>query len=159
MNKGDNKKRINFSAIIVCLLLLTFVYSGIETMWGMSYLFKYCTYEHNAWGEITYVSDYIRPNRPYPSRINIQVNLDEPVNGNKKYSITFKKYRKRIDNIASKGLRALVVYNDFYNSDGDVISIIDIAQSVICAIVFGVELLIIIFAFWHYNHKKNKYIN
>ena len=68
-------------------------------MWGVTYFFKYLTYDNHSWGEIIYISDYSLPNRPYPDTINIQMSLDEPVNGNYRYSITFSRCHDRDDNI------------------------------------------------------------
>lgn len=152
-----DKKRISISVLIAGILLCVFICSAVKMFWGFSYAFKYFYYDHHGWGEITYVSDRIRYNLPYPDHINIQVALDEPVDGNSKYSITFKKVRKREDNIAYKGSRALVVYNDFYNSDGDVISKADIIISVVSAIAFFIDSLIIIFIVRYIYRKKIKY--
>ena len=56
--------------------------------------------------------------------------------------------------IEYKGARALVVYNDFNNSDGDVTSKIDIVISVISAIVFVSESLVFL-CFYLIIIKKN----
>lgn len=147
MKKIQNNKRRNFGGVILVILLAIFLFSAYKTFLGITYVYKYFKYDHNAWGEIIYVSDYVRSRRPYPDHINIQVNLDEPVDGNSRYSITFKKIKdikKRKHHIEYKGARALVVYNDFYNSDGDVISKVDIVISVVSAIVFVLESIIFV---------------
>lgn len=157
MNKILNKKRRNIGGVVLIILLAIFLFSAYKTFLGITYLYKYIKYDYNAWGEIIYVSDYVRSRRPYPNHINIQVNLDEPVDGNSRYSITFKKLRnikKRKYHIEYKGARALVVYNDFNNSDGDVISKIDIVISVISAIVFVSESLVFL-CFYLIIIKKN----
>lgn len=151
------KKRLNKVILIAGILLIVLISSAVQMFWGLTYAFKYFYYDHNGWGEITYISDRIRSNQPYPDHINIQVALDEPINGNSYYSITFdsvSKMRKRQRHIEFKGSRALIVYNDFSNSDGDVITKTDIIISIISAVIFIVDLLSIIFIVKYiYNHN------
>lgn len=140
MEKEKGKK----SFIAVIILLFLFLISIYKTVWGATYLFKCLTYDHYSWGEIIYISDHIRHGRPYPDHINMQMTLDEPVNGKSTYSITFSKHiHARDDNIDFKGERALAVYNNFDNSDGDIITKWDIITSVAGAVVFAVFVTVI----------------
>lgn len=137
----NEKKKGKLFIIFLGFLILLFIFAVVRTVWGVTYLYKYLTYDNHSWGEIIYISDYLLPNRPYPESINIQMSLDESVNGNNIYSITFSKCHARDDNIDFKGKRALAVYNSFENSDGDIITKWDIIISYLSAIVFLVYLI------------------
>ena len=90
----NEKKKSKSFIVVLGFLILLFIFAVVRTMWGVTYLFKYLTYDNHSWGEIIYISDYLLPNRPYPENINIQMSLDEPVNGNYRYSITFSRCRR-----------------------------------------------------------------
>ncbi len=137
----NEKKKGKLFIIFLGFLIFLFIFAVVRTVWGVTYLYKYLTYDNHSWGEIIYISDYLLPNRPYPESINLQMSLDEPVNGNNRYSITFSRCHARDDNIDFKGERALAVYNSFENSDGDIITKWDIIISYLSAIVFLVYLI------------------
>ena len=151
-----NEKRKSKSFIVLLgFLILLFIFAVVRTVWGVTYLFKYLTYDNHSWGEIIYISDYSLPNRPYPDTINILMSLDEPVNGNYRYSITFSRCHARDDNIDFKGERALAVYNSFEHSDGDIITKWDIIISYVSAAVFLVYLIAGIIIFTRINKKAD----
>ena len=101
----NEKKKSKSFIVVLGFLILLFIFAVVRTVWGVTYFFKYLTYDNHSWGEIIYISDYSLPNRPYPDTINIQMSLDEPVNGNYRYSIAFSKCHARDDNIDFKGER------------------------------------------------------
>ncbi len=157
----DMKKRIGIAGLTILILLGLLMLSAVQTFWGITYTFEYFYYDNHSWGEITYISDRIRAISDissYPDHINIQVKLDQPVDNNDYYSITFdtvREMKKRKKHIEYKGARALIVFNDFYNSDGDVITKTDIIMSVVSSIIFIAELIIIFVIIRHLYKKYN----
>lgn len=137
----NEKKKSKLFIVFLGFLILMFMVAAVRTVWGVTYLFKYLTYDNHSWGEIIYISDYLLSNRPYPETINIQMSLDEPVDGNNRYSITFSRCHARDDNIDFKGERALAVYNSFEHSDGDIITKWDIIISYLSAAIFILYLI------------------
>jgi len=134
--------------------LLIFFASIWRTFWGITHLYKYLTYDNHSWGTIIYRSDKMdvfgnykynkyELNSLNADHINMQMILDEEVDGTDRFSITFKDYRSRTENYDYYGGRAVAVYNNFYNSDGDIITKIDI---IIDVISFAVLVLYIIFS-------------
>ena len=134
--------------------LLIFFASIWRTFWGITHLYKYLTYDNHSWGTIIYRSDKMdvfgnykynkyELNSLNADHINMQMILDEEVDGTDRFSITFKDYRSRTENYDYYGGRSVAVYNNFYNSDGDIITKIDI---IIDVISFAVLVLYIIFS-------------
>ncbi len=144
--------------IFLGVSVLLFPYAGIKTVWGATYLYKYLAYDFHSWGSIEYRSDIMDNLGNYhlernPKYINIQMSLDEPVDGNSVYSITYRKIHARDDNTDIIGGRALAVYDNFKNSDGDIITKIDIIKSIIAAVIFSAYIIFI--AVW-LSAKKDK---
>ena len=146
-------KRKNFIFALGAGLLIFFA-SIWRTFWGITHLYKYLTYDNHSWGTIIYRSDKMdvfgnykynkyELNSLNADHINMQMILDEEVDGTDRFSITFKDYRSRTENYDYYGGRAVAVYNNFYNSDGDIITKIDI---IIDVISFAVLVLYIIFS-------------
>ena len=81
----NEKKKSKSFIVVLGFLILLFIFAVVRTVWGVTYFFKYLTYDNHSCGEIIYISDYSLPNRPYPDTINIQMSLDEPVKGNYRY--------------------------------------------------------------------------
>jgi len=84
--------------------LLIFFASIWRTFWGITHLYKYLTYDNHSWGTIIYRSDKMdvfgnykynkyELNSLNADHINMQMILDEEVDGTDRFSITFKDYR------------------------------------------------------------------
>ena len=127
----NEKKKSKSFIVVLGFLILLFIFAVVRTVWGVTYFFKYLTYD------------------------NIQMSLDEPVNGKYRYSIAFSKCHARDDNIDFKGERALAVYNSFEHSDGDIITKWDIIISYVSAAVFLVYLIAGIIIFIRINKKAD----
>lgn len=148
----------------VMLAFLMLLATAYKAAFGITYLAKYLYYDNHSWGTIEYRSDIMTATGEYrkqsnPSYINMQMSLDEPVEGEEIYSITFKA-DSREDNWGDrKGMRALAVYSDFHNSRGDILTKADIIASLICGgyvLVFITVFIIALIRSTDNNFDLNK---
>lgn len=145
---GDKKDEIQtkkkISRFIESAVILVLILSLYGTFCGVINIGKSIFKQHHVTGTVCYTT---KPpeNLPYSIRKsqhlftrrydkNVQVILDEPVNGSYRYSVT---YYDTTGQMIFKGQRVIVSYNEFEGNDGNVIPFINIIVQSASALYFA----------------------
>lgn len=135
----DEEKATKTNILYACISIwaIIFLIAIIGVLNGGANLGKFVMRKHHGTGTIVYVKNDAYNKSYSDSYLNVQVMMDEPVDGQEKFSRT---YRDTV-RILFKGQRAVIAYNDFTGSDGYLFTYAEIIFQISCLFLLILEFL------------------